>query len=134
MNRVSSIFSQIVGMVPRQLFANIVDKRQGERHARGFNCWTQFVSLLFCHLGGAKSLREITGGMAAAEGKLRHLGISSAPKRSTLAYANEHRDWRIYQDLFHALAGHFRAQHSRQPANLRYGAKLLSIDASVIPL
>ena len=134
MNRVSSIFSQIVGMVPRQLFANIVDVRQGERHARGFNCWTQFVSLLFCHLGGAKSLREITGGMAAAEGKLRHLGITSAPKRSTLAYANEHRDWRIYQDLFHALAGHFRAQHHCQPAKLRYGAKLLSIDASIIPL
>ena len=50
--------------------------------------------------------------LAAAEGKLRHLGITSAPKRSTLAYANEHRDWRIYQDLFHALASHFRAQNN----------------------
>jgi Transposase DDE domain/Domain of unknown function (DUF4372) len=53
--------------------------------------------MLFCHLGRAQSLREIRGGLAASEGKLRHLGLPDAPKRSTLAYANEHRSWPLYQ-------------------------------------
>ena len=58
--------------------------------------------MLFCQLGRAKSLREICGGLACAEGKLSHLGIT-APSRSTLAYANEHRPWQLYQALFFQL-------------------------------
>jgi hypothetical protein len=51
--------------------------------------------MLFCQLGRAQSLREICGGLAASEGKLKHLGLPVAPPRATLAYANEHRPWRI---------------------------------------
>jgi hypothetical protein len=51
--------------------------------------------MLFCQLGHAQSLREITGGLAACEGKLRHLGIERPPKRSTLACANQHRPWQL---------------------------------------
>jgi hypothetical protein len=54
--------------------------------------------MLFCQLGHAKSLREICGGLAASEGKLRHLGLPAAPSRSTLSYANEHRPWHISPD------------------------------------
>ncbi len=63
----------------------------------------QFVAMLFCHLGRAQSLREICGGLAASEGKLRHLGLPDAPKRSTLAYANEHRPWQLYRTVFYQL-------------------------------
>ena len=56
--------------------------------------------MLFCQLGGAKSLREICGGLAASEVKLRHLGLPQAPARSTLAYANEHRPWQLYEELY----------------------------------
>ena len=134
MYKVCSIFSQVLKLFSRGDFEKAVKKHKAERHARGFTSWGQFLAMLFCQLGRAHSLREICGGLACCEGQLKHLGVPVAPKKSTLAYANEHRDWRIYQDLFHALAGHFRAQHSRQPAKLRFGAKLLSIDASVIPL
>ncbi len=91
MIRVSSIFSQMLQLFSRAEFERAVIEQRGERHARGFSCWGQFVAMLFCHLGRAQSLREICGGLAASEGKLRHLGLPDAPKRSTLAYANEHR-------------------------------------------
>lgn len=100
MQRVSSIFSQVVRLVPSGLFDEAVSRHQGEKHAKGMTCWSQFVAMQFCHLGGARSLREITGGLAASEGKLWHLGVQQPPTRSTLSYANEHRPWRIYEDVF----------------------------------
>ncbi len=103
MNRVCSIFSQLLQLFPRVEFEEAVQKHKGERHARGFTCWGQFVAMMFCHLGKAQSLREICGGLAASEGKLRHLGIPTAPKRSTLSYANEHRPWELYRNVFEQL-------------------------------
>ena len=60
-------------------------QHHADRHLRGFPCWGRFVAMLFCQLGQAHSLREICGGLAATEGKLKHLGLSAAPKRSTLS-------------------------------------------------
>jgi len=105
LTRVCSIFSQILQLIPRVEFEATVRKYRAERHARGFSSWGQFVAMLFCHLGHAKSLREICGGLAASEGKLRHLGVPTAPSRSTLAYANEHRPWQLYEAVFHQLLG-----------------------------
>jgi hypothetical protein len=53
----------------------------------------QMIAMLFCRLGQARGLHEITGGLAACEGKVRHPGVKGPPKRSTLSYANEHRPW-----------------------------------------
>ena len=75
MSKVCSIFSQMLQLVPRWEFQSAVEKHQAERHARGFDCWDQFIGMMFCQLGRAQSLREITGGLAACEGKLRHLGV-----------------------------------------------------------
>lgn len=85
MIRISSIFSQMLQLFSRAEFERAVIEHRAERHARGFSCWGQFVAMLFCHLGRAQSLREICGGLAASEGKLRHLGLPNASKRSTLA-------------------------------------------------
>ena len=86
MNRVCSIFSQLLQLFSRVEFEAAVRKHKAERHARGFTCWGQFVAMLFCQLGRAHSLREICQGLAASEGKLKHLGVPTAPSRSTLAY------------------------------------------------
>ena len=67
MTRVSSIFSQILQLIPRFEFESAVRKHDAERHARGFSSWGQFIAMLFCQLGHAKSLREICGGLAASE-------------------------------------------------------------------
>jgi Domain of unknown function (DUF4372) len=96
LNRVCSIFSQILlKLLPRLEFESAVKQHQAERHARGFSSWSQMIAMLFCQLGHAQSLREMTGGLAACEGKLRHLGVEEPPKRSTLSYANEHRPWQL---------------------------------------
>jgi hypothetical protein len=88
---------------------------------------------MFCQLGRAQSLREICGGLAASEGKLKHLGIMQAPKRSTLAYVNEHRPWELYRDIFEHLLG--RCQEVVGPRKkFRFKNKLMSIDATVIDL
>jgi hypothetical protein len=81
-------------------FEQAVKKHQADRGAKGFTSWGQFVAMLFCQLGRAHTLREICGGLASCEGKLKHLGVSEAPKKSTLAYANEHR---AYSDRFHTV-------------------------------
>ncbi len=132
-SRVMSVFSQILHeLFSRLEFQRAVKDAQAERHARGFTCWGQFVAMLFCQLGRAKSLREICGGLACCEGKLSHLGIT-APSRSTLAYANTHRPWELYEAVFFQLLGRCRAVAPGK-RKFRFKNKLMSLDASVIDL
>jgi len=132
MTRVSSIFSQMLQLFSRHEFEQVVAEHRAERHARGFTCWGQFVAMLFCHLGRAQSLREICGGLAASEGKLRHLGLPEAPSRSTLAYANQHRPWQLYRGVFYQLLG--RCREVAGGHGFRFKNKLLSLDATLIEL
>ena len=134
MNRVCSIFSQILSLIPRTVFDDAVKKHRAERHARGFSSRSQFIAMLFCQLGHAQSLREITGGLAACEGKLRHLGVEEPPKRSTLSYANQHRPWQLYQTVFHSLLTRCQAEALSVKRKFRFKHKLLSLDSTVIPL
>jgi hypothetical protein len=119
-------------LFPRTEFERAIVAHRAERHARGFSCWGQFVVMLFCHLGRAQSLREICGGLAASEGKLRHLGLPDAPKRSTLAYANAHRPWQLYRNVFYQLL--HRCRELAGPHGFRFKNKLLSLGATLIEL
>src|SRR5580704_9984848 len=130
--RFCSIFNQLLQLFSRQEFERAVTDTHAERHARGFTCWGQFVAMLFCHLGRAHSLREIVGGLAASEGKLRHLGLPDAPRRSTLAYANEHRPWPLYRSVFYQLLG--RCREVAGSHGFRFKNKLLTLDATLIEL
>ena len=111
----------------------MVKDTKSERHARGFSSWSQLVSMLFCQLGHAFSLREISGGLRSCEGKLKHLGIS-APSHSTLAYANEHRPWELYQLVFLTLLDRCRSQVKLGKRKFRFKNKLVSLDSSIIDL
>lgn len=136
MKRVCSIFSQILRLIPRDSFEAAVEKHQAERHARGFSSWGQLVAMLFCQLAQAKSLREITEGLQASEGKLRHLGLPEAPARSTLAYANSHRPWQLFETVFQQLLADCQKRLGAAKAGSKLGlpGKLLSLDATVIDL
>jgi hypothetical protein len=135
LNRVCSIFSQILQCFPRLEFQSLVTKHKAERHSRGFSCWAQFIAMMYCQLGRAHSLREICFGLAACEGKLKHLGLSDSPRRSTLSYANEHRPPELYRDLFFQMVKRCEAEAGSRPGHkFRFKNKLISMDASVISL
>ncbi len=128
-----SMFSQMLNFFPRSEFESLVRRHGAEYRSKGFSCWQQFVSMLFCHLGKANSLREISNGLATCEGKLKHLGIT-APNKSSLAYANGHRPWELFQDIFFSLLEKTRFLVATNKRKFRFKAKLYSIDATVIDL
>jgi len=136
MIRVGSLFSQLLGHIPRTQFASLVHKHKAERHAKGFRCWTQFVAMLFCQLARADSLREICNGLACCLGKLLHLGISKPPNKSTLAYANEHRPSSLFEELFWSVLKRFRqrGELGHKKRCFRFKNKLLSLDSTTISL
>lgn len=134
MNKFSSIFGQILQVFDKRDFLQAVRDTKAERSAKGFTCWDQFVAMLFCQLGQAQSLREICGGLATCLGKLKHLGIDDAPKRSTLSYANEHRPWQLYQLMFYRLLEKCQTMARLQKRKFKFKNKLFSLDASVIEL
>ena len=92
--------------------------------------------MLFCQLGRAHTLREICGGLASCEGKLKHLGVWEAPKKSTLAYANEHRPWELYQTVFEQLLEKCQSTVAEAgwKKKFRFKNKLRSLDSSTIDL
>lgn len=132
MNRFCSLFSQILKLFPRTEFESLVRQTGAERHARGLTSWQQFVAMLFCQLGRAHSLREIEQGLKSCEGKLSHLGIEAVAK-STLAYANAHRPWELYQALFTALLARCQT-NAPWRRKFRFKNKLVSLDSTVIDL
>jgi hypothetical protein len=127
------MFSQILKLFPRLEFERLVKDARAERHARGFGSWDQFVAMIFCQLGRAHSLREICDGLASCEGKLNHLAMTHAPSRSTLAYANAHRPWQLYQGVFDQLLQRCQPLAVGR-RKFRFKNKLLSLDSSVIDL
>src|SRR5580658_746258 len=131
-----SLFNQLLQHFPRLEFAALVKKNNAERGAKGFSCWTQLISMLFCQLAHADSLREICNGLGCCVGKLVHLGIGKAPNKSTLSYANEHRPAKLYEDLFYTVLGRFRDQKGlgSRKQKFRFKNKLMSLDSTTITL
>jgi hypothetical protein len=120
-------------LVDRRAFKQAVADTKAERHARGFDCWSQFIAMEFCQLGNAESLREICNGLAASEGKLKHLA-AQLPSRSTLAYANEHRPYQLYEQVFKDVLSRGLGEASRQKRKFRFNNPLVSLDSTTIDL
>jgi len=134
MVKVASCFSQVLSLVERNDFERAVIRYGAEKGSKGFSCWDQFVSMMFCQMGSADSLREIHGGLATAMGKLIHLGMKKAPARSTLAYANEHRPWQLYQGVFEEMLVGCQELAGKRGRGFRFKNPLRSLDATVIDL
>jgi len=132
----ASLFSQLLRQIPRNDFSALVHKHNGERHAKGFTCWTQLTAMLFCQLAHADSLREICNGLACCLGKLVHLGIGRRPSKSNLSYANARRPATIFEDLFWNMTDRFRAEGrlGSRKHKFRFNNKLLSLDSTTISL
>jgi hypothetical protein len=134
--QITSLFHQLLQHFPRTEFGALVKKHEAERNAKGFGCWTQLVSMLFCQLAHADSLREICNGLGCCPGSLVPLGIDKAPNKSTLSYANEHRPAQLYEDLFYTALQRFREGEGLAPRRkkFRFKNKLLSLDSTTVTL
>lgn len=133
MVRCASLFSQLVALFSRSHFYQLVRKHGAEHYSKGYSSWDHFVAMLFCQLAQAKSLREICGGLACTIGKLRHLGMKEPPNKSTLSYANTHRPWEMFRDLFYEMVNRCKMAAPKNH-KFRFRNKLLSLDASTISL
>ena len=130
-----SLFSQITSIIPRNLFSIIVDKYQGDKYTKGIDSWTHFISMLFCQLGQANSVRDISNGLRSITGNIYHLGCQRSPSKSTISYVNEHRNFRIFQEFYYSLFSYLKQQtHFAKPALHQLRRKVYLLDASTISL
>ena len=97
------VFSQVMDHLPMQTFRRCVARHDGNRYKKTFSCLDQYLCMAFAQLTSRESLRDIEVCLRAHKDKLYHMGIRGGVSRSTLAEANERRDWRIYGDLAQAL-------------------------------
>ncbi len=93
------VFSQLIEFLPYYEFRKCVERYQGNYYVKSFSCWDQFLCMSFAQLTYRESLRDIESCLRSLKNKLYHMGIRGNVSRSTLAYANEKRDWRIYADF-----------------------------------
>lgn len=130
-----NVFSQILALVDRDIFNRLVQKYQSDKHHKGINSWTHFVSMLFCQLSSADSVRDISNGLRSTTGNMNYTGISRAPSKSNLSYMNSHRDHSLFRDLYYGLLDLLwnRDPHRRAEL-LRLKSKILMMDATIIPL
>lgn len=108
MNSGQSLFSQLIDHLPRHEFRRCVERYAGNYRVRSFSCWDQFLTMIFAQLSYRESLRDIVACLRSQQSRLYHLGIRAKVSRSTLADANESRDWRIYGDFAQALIAEAR--------------------------
>jgi hypothetical protein len=133
MPRHSYILSQFLGLLPRYQFQLIVNKYQGDYRTKHFKCWDQLASLIFAHIRQENSLRDIDRALNAHATKLYHIGIQQCPK-STLADANERRDYRIYEELAKSLMQRARREYASTELAIDVDNAVYALDASVIDL
>jgi hypothetical protein len=128
------IVAQLMDCLPLAEFRRCVARYQGEHKVRGFSCLDQFLCLAFAQLTYRESLRDIETCLRAMQPKLYHLGIRGRVARSTLADANETRDWRIYGDFAQALIQRARVLYSDEPLAVELTQTVYAFDATTIDL
>lgn len=131
--RFCSIMNQLLQFFPRNEFQEDVQLTKAERHARGFASWDQFVAMLYCQVADSQSLREIVGGLANCQGRLAQWGVIKPPTHSTLAYANQHRPWQLFERVFYRTMDRCRSELGGK-TKFRFRNPLLSIDSTVVTL
>ena len=130
-----NVFSQILSLIDRELFKDLVAKHKSDKHCKGINSWTHLASMIFCHFSSADSVRDISNGLRSTTGNLNHLGVIRAPSKSNISYINKHRTHELFKDLYFALLDKLwqKDTHFRKDLT-QLKRKVYLMDASVIPL
>jgi len=128
------VFAQLMALIPRRPFNACVRRYHGQRRVRRFSCRDQFLCMAFAQLTYRESLRDIQTCLRAMESKLYHAGFRSRVSRSTLADANEQRDWRIWADLAAVLIAHARKLHAADATSVALDQAVYAFDSTTIDL
>ena len=134
MNRCTSVFSQIISFIEYKDFRRYVRQYDGDRGVRQFSCWEQFLAMAFAQLTHREGLRDIEVSLNAHRRHLYHSGFRSPVKRSTLADANESRDWRIFAEFGQHLIRHAQALYAGSDLGLQLDGVLYALDSTTIDL
>lgn len=134
MNAGQTVFRQLLQFLPRHEFNLCVRRYRGEYRARSFTAFDQFLCLAYAQLSGRESLRDIETCLNSHREKLYHVGFRGAVARSTLADANERRDWRIFQDFGQVLIGMAQRLYRDEPLAIELRQPLFAFDSTTIDL
>jgi len=133
-NSGKTVMAQLVSYLPAHTFRRCVHKYRGNHKVKTFSCWDQFLCMVFAQLTYRESLRDIETCLRAMDSKLYHMGIHGKVSRSTLADANEERDWRIYAEFAQALIHSARHLYRDEPFCLELDETVYALDSSTIDL
>ena len=134
MNVGNLVFAQITQHLPLTTFRRCVARYSGEHKVKSFSCLDQYLCMAFAQLTYRESLRDIEACLRAQADKLYHMGIRGRVSRSTLADANEVRDWRIYADFAQSLIGIARRLYAKEAFGVDLKETVYALDASTIDL
>jgi len=134
MNSGKLVFSQLTSYLPIKAFRRCVKRYRGSHKVQSFSCWDQFLCMAFAQLTYRESLRDIQVCLRAMQSKLYHMGIRGKVSKSTLADANEKRDWRIYADFAQVLIYHARSLYSNEDFGVELEQTVYALDSTTIDL
>jgi hypothetical protein len=134
MNEGRTVFSQLCGHLPGSSFRRCVARYGADRYAKSFSCWDQFLCMAFAQVTHRESLRDIEATLRALPGRTYHLGLRGRVSRSTLADANEHRDWRTYADFAQVLIGIARRLYGEDVLASELEETVYALDSTTIDL
>lgn len=130
-----TLLAQVIQLLPRNSFKKLVIKHQTDKHSKGLSSWDHLIAMLFCHLIGANSVRDISNGLRSITGNRNHLGMGSAPSKSSVSYINKNRSWELFRDFYFEVLEHLKIQGMPGRRVLRnIKRKVYLMDASVVPL
>jgi hypothetical protein len=129
MNSGRTVFSQLIEFLPHQEFQKCVARYSGGRYLKNLSCWDQYLAMAFAQLTYRESLRDIEACLRSVGGKLYHMGFRGKVARSTLADANESRDWRIYADFAQVLIAIARLLYVHEPIGVDLDQSLYALDS-----
>ena len=134
MNVGRTVFAQLLDHLPSYEFQKCVTRYRGDYQQKAFSCWDQYLAMAFAQLTYRDSLRDIEACLRSMQGKLYHMGFRGKVARSTLADANESRDWRIYADFAQVLIGAARPLYAHDPIGVDLEQSLYALDSTTIDL
>jgi IS4 transposase len=126
--------TQILSLISRDGFRALVDKHGSDCHAKGYDSWTQLLTMIFAQLSGAESLRDVQGGIATAPGRFKELFLNMIPTKSTIAYNNANRPWELFEEAFLMVMNSLKEKMPKQPTIFAFLNPLLSLDSTTISL